>query len=705
MIKTLTKEEFKKKYGEVALDGFNTKPTAIAGAPRSNDVEFGLSSYLKNFLNVPKNIIEEDYKAWQSAKDAVKHGSGMIASGDDVSQGVGVLEAGLGTVTPTLQAVFAPLTKTNEAIIPGEGFIPTVARGGLLGAELGAASSAPTAGAASPLTIPLGAATGAVTAAGMYGLSKIKEVPSVANYLSEHPEVERIVEGALALGAVAYGSGKTDVLNTPVSKIPGNVQANVGATTNAVVSPVTNAISSSVDTLTKKTNELVGSTKQKLAQERLNPQTQESATRLSNRQGIGETKVKNPAEMYDDFIKQEKQFKGDIKKDPALGTVGERTGNAFDSVVKQRRDAGAQMESQLKIVGNTPADLTQAVPKFKQNLSDQGLKFDPKTKEFVGSKTSKVTSSDRNLLNSYSKDLNALGTKPTIAELDAFISRVSQDLDVYKNSNNITGTTNGMRIVKSNLNDLRDSLVPTKNGVPINPQLNGYYNARQTYAKLSSFLDEGVKFLGKKTSSGDYAKDASMLKSSVQSMLNSGKKDWLIKLEELTGYPALDETVLALQAMKDSGNFRGSSLLQLLSDGDLPTSQSSIKSQIVDWAVQKGKGAVLGSPEQQTRAFLETLSPKVGSELSKSAGSKASTNTTPKSKSTVVSSTQTPKAPPVGSFEQIQESGSGWKPGMREVFDTALLGGNKAEVLRLLPQVPAAYKATFAQKIIDILSK
>lgn len=64
-----------------------------------------------------------------------------------------------------------------------------------------------------------------------------------------------------------------------------------------------------------------------------------------------------------------------------------------------------------------------------------------------------------------------------------------------------------------------------------------------------------------------------------------------------------------------------------------------------------------------------------------------------------------PTAPMQGSTEQIIESAGGWKPGMRQVFDTALLRGDKAEVIKLLPQVPAAYKATFAQKIIDILSK
>ena len=93
----------------------------------------------------------------------------------------------------------------------------------------------------------------------------------------------------------------------------------------------------------------------------------------------------------------------------------------------------------------------------------------------------------------------------------------------------------------------------------------------------------------------------------MQSILNNGKKDWLIKLEELTGYPALDRAVIALQAMKDAGDFRGLSLLQTLSAGGAPT-LGGVTGQIVNLATDLGKRAVLGTAEDQTRAFLSSLS-------------------------------------------------------------------------------------------------
>lgn len=63
------------------------------------------------------------------------------------------------------------------------------------------------------------------------------------------------------------------------------------------------------------------------------------------------------------------------------------------------------------------------------------------------------------------------------------------------------------------------------------------------------------------------------------------------------------------------------------------------------------------------------------------------------------------QAPLAGSVEQTIEQAGGWAPGARQVFDTALLHGDKAAIIKLLPTVPQAYKATFAQKIMDILSK
>ena len=345
-----------------------------------------------------------------------------------------------------------------------------------------------------------------------------------------------------------------------------------------------------------------------LAENNVNSNLKTSATRLAEdgvrRQGIGQTKLKSPVETYDEFFAQEQKFKGDAKQDMALSISGERIGNAFENVVQQRRSAGKAMGEELKKVGNIKTDITDSFASLETELADQGLVYDATKKTLSPSKTSKVTSQDQALIKKYIGELNALGANPSIAELDAFLSRLPKEVDVYKGKNNITSVTNGERIIKSHLNELRSQLSPEKSG---NEALRAYSDARKSYADLTNFLDEGQSFLGKKTQAGDYAKDASLAKSAAISILNNGKKDWLLRLEELTGYPALDEAVLALQAMKDAGNPQGLSLLEKVMQGGVPTSKGDIWGRILDFGVSKANRMIVGTPDEQTRAFLRSL--------------------------------------------------------------------------------------------------
>lgn len=58
------------------------------------------------------------------------------------------------------------------------------------------------------------------------------------------------------------------------------------------------------------------------------------------------------------------------------------------------------------------------------------------------------------------------------------------------------------------------------------------------------------------------------------------------------------------------------------------------------------------------------------------------------------------------SIERILERHEGWKqPGMKKVFDTALLHKDSDSVRSLLPSVPSGYKKTFSQNISKILEE
>lgn len=341
-----------------------------------------------------------------------------------------------------------------------------------------------------------------------------------------------------------------------------------------------------------------------LAKGNLGTQTQTSAERLAQQaplQGAGAARQAKPIDVYNEFANQESKHLADIKQDPAISTVGSRIGDAFNQVVKQRQAVGKTMASELDKVATEPVNLGSALSKFQSELLDNGAHFDSVDKQVIGGSASKFTEQDKTILNKYASDLQSLGNKPTVQQLDAFIGRMPNEIKGLKASSGINFKTNAERLITKSLGNLRDSL-----GESATP---AYNTARKQYADLSGFVKEGAPMLGKITQSGDFAKDASLAKSAVQSVLNNGKKDFLIKLEQHTGYPALDEATLALQAMKDAGDYKGNSLLDLMTKGgqEIPTTKSGLVDRILGFGVDKGKQIIAGSPAEQTRAYLKSL--------------------------------------------------------------------------------------------------
>lgn len=326
------------------------------------------------------------------------------------------------------------------------------------------------------------------------------------------------------------------------------------------------------------------------------PQLETSANRLTGTA----SRMESPTALYNEYYPLAEKAITDIKVDAPISKVGGEIGDAFKSVIEDRRAVGGIMGQELKTVGKLKTDIEPIFTNFETALQEAGLTYNGMTRKMVASDLSKVAPEDISLIESFVQDLNKIGTKPSVAQIDALISRVTDKINYAKSAAGMTSTTNGERLIKATLNSLRNKFDEI-------PELAKYAEARKTYAELSDFIDEGASFLGKLTQSGDFAKDASLAKSAVQSILNNGKKDWLLKLEGLTDYPALDKSTLALQAMKDAGDFRGLSLLETLSDGAKTMTPSGITSRIFDWAIEKGASKVGGTPAERTRAFLQAL--------------------------------------------------------------------------------------------------
>lgn len=284
--------------------------------------------------------------------------------------------------------------------------------------------------------------------------------------------------------------------------------------------------------------------------------------------------------------------------------------NAFDQVVAQRKAAGAAMGAELDKpeVGGIKTNVTEAKQGVINELTKQKLNYDPAQKKIIAlGGQSPMGNGDRSMLEAYINDLGTLDNKPTVSDVNNFIQRTNADLDLYKSKNQITGTTNGERIIKDNLTKLRDTISAEKTG---NTALKPYSAAKAEFARLSPTVEHGVSLLGKPDLEGGYIRDASIAKRAVQSITNGGTKDFMRSLEKETGKPLLDHAYLILQAMKDTGDTSAHSLLDMFakdaSEGKMP-SADTIRGKLMQFVTKHAVNKIAGSPVEQTQAFLKSI--------------------------------------------------------------------------------------------------
>lgn len=342
--------------------------------------------------------------------------------------------------------------------------------------------------------------------------------------------------------------------------------------------------------------------------------------------GAGAAREPKMSDVYNQAVKDSEAHLNDpTAVDKPIEKFGQNeVSSAFDTVVAQRKAAGKAMGAELEKpeVGGIKTNVADVRQSFINDLGKQKLEYTPKNENVTsrGIKTdvnqtgrltptgqTPLTGSDRGMLEDYVNDLHTLGDKPSVADVDAFIKRTTGDLDLYKQKNQIMGTTNGERLIKGNLTDLRNTISAKATG---NNALKPYSAAKAEFARLSPIVERGTSLLGKPDLDGGYVKDASVAKRAVQSITNGGTKDFMRSLENETGKPLLDHAYLILQAMKDTGDTSAHSLLDMFakdaSDGKLPNAET-IWGKAQQWAIKHGTNKIAGTPVEQTQAFLKSI--------------------------------------------------------------------------------------------------
>ena len=356
----------------------------------------------------------------------------------------------------------------------------------------------------------------------------------------------------------------------------------VGLAVGGALPVVSAGIKKGAEITKKSTGKIFTTTKDSIGSikyNHINPQVSQSATRLA------ENKIE-PNKLYSQFKNAQEVATLDVKKPSALEIVGNDIGDAFDDVVAKRKEVGKLVGAELQKIGNTKMQIDEVVSPYAKNIMGE-------FKKVATGKQSKFSTDEIEMLSKFDLELKTLGKNPTADDIGNFLTRIRSEINSLKGKKNIMGVTNADRLmteVTANLNKKLAENFPA------------YASAKSEYARLSDLLEEGVGYLGKKTISGDYKKETSIVKSSLNSILNGGKKDFLVQLEKETNKPILDKAVVAGQVMKDLGDARGESLLQKLTDESIKG--KGYKQIAVEWLGDK----VLGDESSRTKNYLSDFS-------------------------------------------------------------------------------------------------
>jgi len=258
-------------------------------------------------------------------------------------------------------------------------------------------------------------------------------------------------------------------------------------------------------------------------------------------------------------------------------TPADMVAKSVDTAVKQtnkiRKDVGAKMGEVENAAQDVAVDLTNT--KSIQGLVDSVTAN--KTKAgYAGSK--KLTEETKQFL----KDLDTIQKRgASVKEVLDFTRQWQNKLENLKDKfGGFTKDKFDLGNIQAVVKDVKDQARNTLSKVDEN-----YKGLVKQYRETSQLRDTANRLLGEEGLYGDTLKGASVVKRAVKSISDAGSRQFLKKLEDLTGYDGLSDAQIAIKAMQDAGDFRGLSLLEILKEtgGD---------STLAGLAVKLGKSVV-----------------------------------------------------------------------------------------------------------------
>lgn len=363
------------------------------------------------------------------------------------------------------------------------------------------------------------------------------------------------------------------------------------------VSSMRNAYTEGVDTISESTKSALnplktGSTDVVISVPKKNGYVLKKVSDMTNDE-IASTQS-HVANLYDKMLEKAKSFAKERRDNNSpLEIVGINTDKELAKVANIRKSVGAQMGKIEKEAAGVTVDLTntRSTQEFVDFISSASKKTN-----YAGK--SKFTPE----VQQFRRDLNTLQKKgASIDEVLTFTRNWNRVIEDAKDGfGNFTKNKYENTLISRMVSEMKDQARNTL--AEMNPD---YKNLVNQYRITSQLRDEGNRLLGKEGMLGSAIKGASTAKRAIQSNSDGGARQFYNKLKELTGYDGLQEADIAIQAMKDAGDYQGLSLLEV--SKDIAQGKTGIPNSIPE-AIWRGINfvgeKVRPSADQRTRNYI-----------------------------------------------------------------------------------------------------
>jgi len=256
--------------------------------------------------------------------------------------------------------------------------------------------------------------------------------------------------------------------------------------------------------------------------------------------------------LYSKLENTAKQFKED-RRDilSPLEIVGQRTDKlGLEKANKLRISEGKKMGKIENLFKDKTVDLS-------------GDKINNFINEFLGSeKKFGRTVKDKTFIEDFAKDYDKLTKNPNVKNTLDFTRTWTNELEDLKD--NFGGFKDNKRtytLVEGAIKDIKNN---TRNLIAKDNKK--YAKALSNYRLTSKIREEANRLMGKEGLAGERLKGGALAKRAVQSSSDAGARQFYNILKKVTGYDGLKEADIAIQAMKDVGDYQGLSLLEVNKD-------------------------------------------------------------------------------------------------------------------------------------------